>query len=72
MKFKKTKKYINYKKKKSFRKKKIKNPYLLQKVGYLYKNQKLNIGLVLNPPKSNQIKYPFYMNLKLINEAIKK
>ena len=39
---------------------------------YLYKNKKLKKGIFLKKPKFNGILYPFFLNLKLINEYLKK
>ncbi len=39
---------------------------------YLYKNKKLKKGVFLKKPKFNEIMYPFFLNLKLINEYLKK
>jgi hypothetical protein len=39
---------------------------------YLYKNKKLKKGIFLKKPKFNEIMYPFFLNLKLVNEYLKK
>lgn len=39
---------------------------------YLYKNKKLKKGIFLKKPVLNEILYPFYLNLKLVNEYLKK
>lgn len=39
---------------------------------YLYKNKKLKKGIFLKKPKFNEIIYPFFLNLKLVNEYLKK
>ncbi len=39
---------------------------------YLYKNKKLKKGVFLKKPKFNEILYPFFLNMKLINEYLKK
>ena len=39
---------------------------------YIYKNKKLKKGIFLKKPKFNEILYPFFLNLKLINEYLKK
>ncbi len=39
---------------------------------YLYKNKKLKKGVFLKQPKFNEIMYPFFLNLKLVNEYLKK
>jgi hypothetical protein len=52
-------------KKEKIEKKKIKN-------NYLYKNKKLKKGIILKKPKFNEILYPFFLNLKLVNEYLKK
>ncbi len=39
---------------------------------YLYKNKKLKKGVFLKKPKFNEIMYPFFLNLKLVNEYLKK
>ena len=54
-----------YKKKNHIEKKVIKN-------NYLYKSHKLKKGIFLKKPKFNEILYPFFLNLKLVNEYLKK
>lgn len=39
---------------------------------YLYKNKKLKKGIFLKKPRFNEIMYPFFLNLKLVNEYLKK
>ncbi len=39
---------------------------------YLHVNQKLKQGIFLKKPSFNEIIYPFSLNLKLINEYLKK
>lgn len=39
---------------------------------YLYKNKNLKKGIFLKKPKFNEILYPFFLNMKLINEYLKK
>lgn len=42
------------------------------KVPYIEYNRYLKKGVFLNIPSFNQIKYPFFLNLKLIDEYLKK
>ncbi len=74
-----TKKY--YKKKKFNNHKKIKEVFnhkkklitlLSYKTTYLYKNKKLKKGVFLKKPTYKKILYPFFLNLKLVNEYLKK
>ena len=58
--------------KNNIKKFKKKLPNHFKKIKYLYKNQKFKIGIFLNKPQMKQILYPFKLNLKLINETIKK
>jgi hypothetical protein len=62
-------------------KKKIYNNNIIQKkkqpekpkiTNYFYVNKKLKKGVFLKKPSFNDIIYPFYLNLKLINEYLKK
>lgn len=39
---------------------------------YLYKNKQLKKGIFLKKPKFNEILYPFFLNMKLINAYLKK
>ena len=39
---------------------------------YLYKNKKLKKSIFLKKPKLNEILYPFFLNLKLIKQYLKK
>jgi hypothetical protein len=39
---------------------------------YLYKNKKLKKGIFLKKPKLNEILYPFFLNMKLIKQYLKK
>ena len=39
---------------------------------YLYKNKNLKKGIFLKKPKFNEILYPFFLNMKLINAYLKK
>ncbi len=54
------------------------NPILLLKknkpkiTNYLHINSKLKEGVFLKKPSFNEIIYPFSLNLKLINEYLKK
>lgn len=57
------KKNLNYKK---LTKKKI------HKNTYLYKNKKLKKGIFLKKPKFKEILYPIFLNLKLVNQYLKK
>jgi hypothetical protein len=46
---------------------------MLNKItNYLHVNQKLKQGIFLKKPSFNEIIYPFSLNLKLINEYLKK
>jgi hypothetical protein len=50
----------------------IKNEILNNQKYYLYKTKKLKKGIFLKRPRFNEIMYPFYLNLKLVNEYLKK
>ena len=39
---------------------------------YLQRNKRIKIGFFLKQPSFNSILYPFHLNLKLINEYLKK
>lgn len=39
---------------------------------YLHRNKKLRIGMFFKKPSYKSILYPFHLNLKLINEYLKK
>jgi hypothetical protein len=68
----KKKKFENYTMYRKFKKLialKKKTPKL---VNHLHLNKKLKQGIFLKKPCFNEIKYPFYLNLKLIQEYIKK
>nr|YP_010394537.1 Ymf100 [Phytophthora pluvialis]UXG56192.1 hypothetical protein [Phytophthora pluvialis]DAZ88584.1 TPA_asm: Ymf100 [Phytophthora pluvialis]DAZ88974.1 TPA_asm: Ymf100 [Phytophthora pluvialis] len=39
---------------------------------YLHKNKKIKTGIFFKEPTFKTILYPFYLNLKLINEYLKK
>ena len=39
---------------------------------YLYINSKIKKGVFLKKPSYNEVLYPFHLNLKLINEYLKK
>lgn len=39
---------------------------------YLHRNKKIKTGIFLKKPSFQTILYPFYLNLKLINEYLKK
>nr|YP_010394693.1 Ymf100 [Phytophthora quercina]DAZ89130.1 TPA_asm: Ymf100 [Phytophthora quercina] len=39
---------------------------------YLHRNKKIKIGIFFKKPTFKTILYPFYLNLKLINEYLKK
>ena len=73
----KKKKYIKFKKK-NFRYKKTniyqiyKKPWRLKTSIYLYLNKKLKEAVILKKPSFSEIKYPFNLNLKLVNEYYKK
>lgn len=57
------------KKKDSFKEIRKKKIFL---TSYLYKNKKLEKGIFLRKPTFKKIFYPFYINLKLVNEYLKK
>ena len=64
----------NYFKKKTYnnnviQKKKPEKPKI---TNYLYVHKKLKKGVFLKKPSFNDIIYPFSLNLKLINEYLKK
>lgn len=40
--------------------------------GYLHRNKKKKIGIFFKKPNFKNILYPFHLNLKLINEYLKK
>nr|YP_010394299.1 Ymf100 [Phytophthora cryptogea]DAZ88307.1 TPA_asm: Ymf100 [Phytophthora cryptogea] len=39
---------------------------------YLHKNKKIKTGIFFKEPTLKTVLYPFYLNLKLINEYLKK
>lgn len=47
-------------------------PTKINQNNYLYKNKNLKKGIFLKKPKFNEILYPFFLNMKLINEYLKK
>jgi hypothetical protein len=51
---------------------KKKQPEKPKITNYLYVHKKLKKGVFLKKPSFNDIIYPFYLNLKLINEYLKK
>jgi hypothetical protein len=66
---------------KYYKKKKYKKNNIIQKkkqpekpkiTNYLYVHKKLKKGVFLKKPSFNDIIYPFPLNLKLINEYLKK
>ena len=66
---------------KYFKKKTYNNNNIIQKkkqpekpkiTNYLYVHKKLKKGVFLKKPSFNDIIYPFSLNLKLINEYLKK
>ncbi|DAZ93513.1 TPA: hypothetical protein N0F65_000362 (mitochondrion) [Lagenidium giganteum] len=64
----------NYQKNKKFNKqyfnhKKNKYPYFYKKKN---RNKKIKTGIFFKEPTFKTILYPFYLNLKLINEYLKK
>lgn len=66
-----------YNKKKSLYLKNIKKktedkPKKINQNNYLYKNKQLKKGIFLKKPKLNEIFYPFFLNMKLINAYLKK
>jgi hypothetical protein len=65
-----------YYKKKTYNKnniiKKKKRPEKPKITNYLYVHKKLKKGVFLKKPSFNDIIYPFSLNLKLINEYLKK
>jgi hypothetical protein len=71
----------NYQKNLNFKKSKFNAEnnqiFLLKKntpkfTNYLHTNKKLKQGIFLKKPAFNDIIYPFFLNLKLINEYLKK
>jgi len=52
--------------------KKKKQPEKPKITNYLYVHKKLKKGVFLKKPSFNDIIYPFSLNLKLINEYLKK
>lgn len=70
-------KHFSFTKKKSIylksidRKKKEETPEIIHN-NYLYKNKKLKKGIFLKKPKLNEILYPFFLNMKLIKQYLKK
>jgi len=65
------KKYTKYKSYIGFNQKE-KKPEKPKITAYLYKNKKLKKGIFFKKPTFNDILYPFPLNLKLINEYLKK
>jgi hypothetical protein len=74
-------KKLNQKFNNKYYKKKIYNNNIIQKkkqpekpkiTNYLYVHKKLKKGVFLKKPSFNDIIYPFALNLKLINEYLKK
>lgn len=51
---------------------KKKKPEKPKITNYLYVHKKLKKGVFLKKPSFNDIIYPFFLNLKLINEYLKK
>ena len=49
-----------------------KKPWRLKTSIYLYLNKKLKEAVILKKPSFSEIKYPFNLNLKLVNEYYKK
>nr|WGU20092.1 hypothetical protein [Phytophthora sp. ML-2023a] len=47
-------------------------PLKPQTTTYLHKNKKIKKGIFFKKPTFNSILYPFHLNLKLINEYLKK
>ena len=66
------KSYDEYKKYKEIKLENEKRAKLPKMVNYLYSNKKLKKGVFLKKPSFNEIKFPFKLNLKLVNEYIKK
>lgn len=77
---KKNNKYPYFNKKKDFYKNKNNIYYLLGEkkpskplmTAYLHKNKKIKSGIFFKTPSLKTTLYPFYLNLKLINEYLKK
>nr|YP_010117934.1 ymf100 [Phytophthora cocois]QPN53906.1 ymf100 [Phytophthora cocois]QTV76685.1 hypothetical protein [Phytophthora cocois] len=73
-------KYPYFFKKKNYYKNKNSIYYLLGEkkpakplmTSYLHRNKKIKTGIFLKEPTFKAILYPFYLNLKLINEYLKK
>lgn len=72
------KKYIQYKTQNYYKKNNIyyilgeKKPKRPLTTAYLHRNKKLKTGIFFKKPAFKTIVYPFYLNLKLINEYLKK
>ena len=66
---KKFKNYNEYRKMKRLEALRKKAP---KSTNYLHFNKKLKQGIFLKKPYFDEIKYPFFLNLKLVNEYIKK
>jgi len=56
---------------KNYNKSKLKKEKL-KITNYLYRSSKIRKGIFLKKPSYNEILYPFHLNLKLINEYLKK
>jgi hypothetical protein len=57
------------------RRRKKKNYYILKKIQnnhHLLKSEKLKKSIILKKPKFHEILYPFFLNLNLVNEYLKK
>ena len=66
------KKFKDYKEYLKFKRLEIRKEKTPKLVNYLHLNKKLKQGVFLKKPNFNEIKYPFFLNFKLINEFIKK
>lgn len=71
-KFKKSKNNNYFNKHNYYNNKKKKKPEKPKTTDYLYFNKKKKKGIFLKKPSFKNIKYPFFFNLKLINESLKK
>lgn len=49
-----------------------KKPLTTKTTTYLHRNKKIKTGIFFKKPTFNSIIYPFHLNLKLINEYLKK
>ena len=66
------KKFKTYREYAEFRKLEARKEKTPKLTNYLHINKKSKQGVFLKQPCFNEIKYPFHLNLKLINEFVKK